>query len=320
MIGIEQGPRPNSNRGVIFEAHRNHKSYAQALEYTHLNDNQGMRALIGLIEGQYLPETMRDALYKWRYGISSDGQRVLNPMIEYHRLKISEQKGGETAQMFPLLIRGFGLDEIWGITQLSFSQMHNVLSYLRREQGVLARPTQEESNSTRLQTKRIRRVLSREESLTNTEEKSFALVGEFSRAKLVPVELDAWQGLHQLYALNSRDLPSLSADKARLEVFLRARMQSARGDTNLLATYKENGDKVDSEWFDNYLSVEEEFITEILESDMSYHVDDSGVYQQDDEGNRWRPVDVVDGKLVIAGLAELRSRRVLRERQLQPKQ
>lgn len=312
MSEIERGPKPGSYRLIVYEAYRGRKPYASMLAESDITDGQAFRAISGLLEGKYFPEGFKDTLYRWRYGVFP-GQRVLNPQIDFHRLQISEHKGGETAQMFPLLIRGFGLDEIWGITRFSIDQMHNVLSYLRRERGVLVRPTGEESGRTRLQTKRIRRILAGEESLTADEEKSFALAGEFLRSKLIPVELDSWNGLQQAYSLHDRRLPRLFADRLRLETFFTARMQAARGDMKLLAAYKYNGDKVDSKWFDKYLGQEEEFITEVLEGEMYFHVDEKGLFQIDDKGNRWRPIDIVDGEVVVAGFEQLRERRMARQ-------
>lgn len=308
-------PKSDSHRGIILDAFEARKPYGQMLAEHNLTPLQARCAIGGLLRGGYLsPPATRDGLYAWVYDVAGIG---VNSATDAKRLKFSGMRGGVSAQMLPLIKRGFPLDEIWAVEGWKISQMHNALNSLRRGTKMIAKPTQQETNRTRAQTKHIRRILGGEEQLTAEEQNSFALAGEFLKANLLPLKLNVWAELNQLYALHHKSMPLLYADRARLEVFLAARIQIARErrDTSLLQMYRDMGNRVDAKWFDKYLCDEEEFILISLEDEKYRHADNLGFYWQDPYGDKWRPVDIKDGRLVIVGLQELRHRRHSREQQ-----
>lgn len=305
-------PKPDSHRRIILDAFEAGKPYSQVLAEHNLTSLQARCAIGGLsLKGYLSPPATRDSLYAWMYDVEGKG---VSSTIEAKRLKFSEMRGGVAVQMLPFIKRGFELDEIWGITHLEITQMHNALNSLRRGSKMIAKPSQRETNHTRAQTKHIRRILCGEEQLTANEQNSFTLAGEFLKANLLPLKLNVWVELNQLYALHHKSLPLLYADRARLEVFLAARIQIARGrGTSLLQMYRDIGNRVDAEWFDKYLCDEEEFILTSLEDEKYQRADNLGFYWQDPDGNKWRPADIIGGRIVIVGLLELRYRRHLRE-------
>lgn len=135
----------------------------------------------------------------------------------------------------------------------------------------------------------------------SNEEKSLEFVRRCLRESLIGDDLSKWKTLLNIYETSNMELPMDFLGKVRLEVFLSARLAAVRRDTKLLTLYKEIGEQIDPDWFDNSLATHEDFIAKIVRRPPKVGIDEIGAYSLDQDGRKWRvPVGIDDGNIIYS--------------------
>lgn len=289
MNKVEQGSNP-AIVSLMWDAFEQGISYAEALRTNEFSAEQGPRVVYALSQRQPLTVFDRSDLFAWRYGLEGNrGPRVINTNINAVNLNVSEGKNGGMVRMFPLLVRGFGLDEIWGITRLSFKQISNILELLRKDE-ILARPTSGETIVSKIQLDGARKIIKGDASFTPEQENAFAFVRKAQQERLVSNTTTRWNGLTTFFNESERGLPRLYADRLRLELYAAAVANEISGDSTLMRWYRNTGRQLDNGWFSSSLVEDEEFIARNVGNTIR------SLLAARQRG--WKSLDIVNGDLV----------------------
>ena len=184
-----------------------------------------------------------------------------------------------------LVERGALAHEIEDLTVLSRKQAQNAIN---RPRLLLCDPNYE---ATKEERKRRSALINGRgvSDPTPGDLKSTAFARMLLSDGLIPEDCSGWRQMQNLYEKSGRILPENFAVKLRLEFFYQAVKRGREGDNSLLILYKNLGEKVDSEWFDESLAGEEDFISIFVQNDLiGLREDELGLFRIDNDGNRWR--------------------------------
>lgn len=213
-----------------------------------------------------------------------------------------------------LVDRGLSLTEISNITepQIEKTRVKRAL-YKNRKYHVVSEdyfsPEKRKERKQKSRRGQPKRIADRP-PISEDERKSRMFAHELWLAGLFAEGISAWEQLHEMYSKHQRALPTIPAQKLRLELFLKARKElKQEGKKELLDRYVDLGKKVDGRWFDISLAEEEDFITYVLDNRLALHEDKLGLYTIDKEGYRWRqPVGAGDRGIIFDSSNEARRR------------
>ncbi|RJQ37475.1 hypothetical protein C4559_03595 [Candidatus Microgenomates bacterium] len=195
-----------------------------------------------------LPE-IRDKIRNTMLGISRTEEEKKNSSLA---------QGGVRVRSFPFIVRGALVDEVIQITGLKRRQVETQV-YALREEGVLKKPTKEETNLTKRKG-HLGFDKKGHKEYRQEQQNSFAYARRIFQAGIIGKDLSAWNQLYTIFAHQNRQLPGAFSDKLRLEVFLRAFSEAKLGDYSLLNTYNQWGREIDKEWFEQCLIEEQRAI------------------------------------------------------------
>lgn len=183
-----------------------------------------------------------------RAKISEAKTGVMKPLEE--KFKVSKTKGGIMSFLYPLFQREWFSDDV---VRLGFERraVTNGLQRMRRA-DLLKVPTKEQKSEA------MRR--SQRKEIPESERNSSALARKLIDLGIVPIELDYFNKLREVYRQKRRDLPANPADVLRLEVYLIAYVNMLSGEKKLMDDYRVSGESVNKKWFNSSLKEEEEFI------------------------------------------------------------
>ena len=236
--------------------------------------------------------------YRERVTSSLKGRSFRMP--DGYGVKNSERQGGIKNKAFPLALRGGLVGEIVQITDLDKQQIRSLFGHLRKT-GELKRPVKEEISK-----RKSKDSLSRKWRNSKDGMNAFALAKGLWKAGFFTEDLSVFLEIQQNYKAYDRKFPDNFPGQLRLEAFYVGRRHMSKGKMNIIATYRIIGSKVDLEWFDSSLTEEEEFIVSALGS--KYSEDKRGFFRIDKNGDKWRPIDMQDGKMVVFDSKELARR------------
>lgn len=158
-------------------------------------------------------------------------------------------------KVLPLARRRVPVEEIVMITGFDREQVHNAVTKMKLEPDyVVPRSSRQE----------ISEAHRKKAPYSSERLHACALVSRFLEMGILTGDLTFWQELQEFYQTSQRPLPEDFADRARLEVFLRARREAEDGNRTLLTTYIDLGEGVDKEWFGSTLTNEQRFITDMV--------------------------------------------------------
>lgn len=219
-----------------------------------------------------------------------------------------------------LVDRGLSVTEISNITEPQMEKIRVKRAlYKNRKYHVVSEdyfsPEKRKERKQKSRRGQPKRIADRP-SISEDERKSRMFAHELWLAGLFAEDISAWEQLHEMYSKHQRALPTILAQKLRLEIFLRARKSFQRDkNTKLLDLYVALGKKIDERWFDINLEREEDFIIWTVEEGGLSGGDAEGLFKGDQEGYRWRqPVGTDEqGRIIYDSLETAIQRRKTRE-------
>lgn len=200
------------------------------------------------------------------------------------RLKPKEsvlQQSTTWVRLRGLFARGASVPEVVGITGLTTSQAKNALYRDRPAWQRIYRPKNAKLEKERKRAAQLRRY--KKDKAPEDIEKMNRFAKLLWEEGLIDIDISSWKKLRSIYKQADRQLPEDSADKVRLEIFLRARRAFLRKKPDLLIKYKQLGDSIDPQWFSQNLLEEERFIVKALSPDREVVVNP----QSSDCVHRW---------------------------------
>ncbi len=165
----------------------------------------------------------------------------------------------------PLVLRDATIPEMISITDLTRDQIANAVHHSDSPErsDILREYLSPEKEKERR--KKSREAFLNKKPLSQEQENSDNFATNLLNESLILEDTIYWNKLREIYKTAGRDLPESISDQLRLEVLLRARLDCANGDLDLLLRYSQLRDSIDPRWFDVNLREEEKFVIDSLE-------------------------------------------------------
>lgn len=213
----------------------------------------------------------------------------------------------------PLFLRGALPVEIAMLTGFSHKQVRNAL--YRRRPDYNSVPSI--LFSKQLETERRRKAAApgkpkkiSERVQTIDEKNSYRFAKELLRRGIMPSDLSFFDILLNFYKAKGRQMPESFFDRLRLEVFLAAIKKVQIGDMHILDIYNDIGRRIDSDWFNLSLILEQELVAKTSGNGLIFEEDGKGLYRMDEGRRKWRRLEVnVEGETIFDNLELVKLRR-----------
>lgn len=210
--------------------------------------NIDQMAIMGMSRQQMVDA--RSHLVKYKY-IEPFGN-ANRPISEEFKLRMSKSRGGVMIRCLGLFRRDASIRDIVMITGLGREQVHNAVYNAVRSQLIPHRTKEQE--------RRDRSVGHKKSEFNEDQKFGIVFARRLIKKGLVHHNLKFWDGLFLLFRSKGKKLPEDLWDRLHLEVFLKASVDSIKGDDEGMRVYRSLGESLDRAWFIEHLSEEKRVI------------------------------------------------------------